>query len=197
MNWRADPVACVLRLKDQRGCAVLSGRAEVMGRSTKVTRVDTPKGARYEWGHLYVRADGKPGQQRTLYAGINNTGHHAVETPEMTPEHANVMADLLRAAYVNADGLSCGGQTILEVVWGELMAVTERLMTGQDTEDDVGAARALAWVIAIMQNPYRPNVDSVREQVMERMDEHQVSEPPSPAPSRRTPRAARRRRVQR
>lgn len=168
-----------------------------MSRTTLVHRDETPEGTRYEWGHLFVRVHGKPGQQRTIYAGVNNTGHHAIETPAMSPEHANVMSDLLRAAYVNA-GSSCGGKSLYDLMWDEMMVVTERLIAyGEDADpDDVGGARMLAWVIAVMQNPYLPNVDSVREQVMERWErEDRTPEPDPPVPAQRRPRVTRRRRA--
>lgn len=172
-----------------------------MSRTTLVHRQETPEGARYEWGHLYVRTEGNPGDLRTMYAGVNNTGHHAVETPGMSPEHANVMSDLLRAAVVNAGGSSCGGKTLYDMIWDEMMVVTDRLIGAGDQADpdDVGAARSLAWVIAVMQNPYLPNVDAVREQVMERWErEDQAASAyvaASPATQRATP--AERRRARR
>jgi hypothetical protein len=193
-NWLADPVACAIRLKNESGCAVLAGRNEVMSRTTLVHRHEGHDGVRYEWGHLFVRTKGVPGQQRTMYAGVNLTGDQTVELAGLTPEHANVLSDLLRAAVVNAGGTSCGGQSLYDMVWDEMMSITERLMTGQEAEDDVGAARAIAWVLAVMQNPYLPNVDAVREQVMERWDNEQAANPESPKPTRaQSARVARRR----
>ncbi len=168
-NWLADATKCALRLQNERGCNILMGRSEVMSRTTLVHRQDTEKGARYEWGHLYVATDGKPGQQRSMRVGVNGQTK-ATELPAMNPEHANVLSDLLRAAVVNAGGTSCGGKSLYELVWEEMMAILERLMTGQEAEDDVGAARAIAWVLAVMQNPYLPNVDAVRQQAMEKWE---------------------------
>jgi hypothetical protein len=173
-NWLADPVACAVRLKTERGCQILAGRTEAMSRTTLVHRQETPKGARYEWGHLFVETVGKPGQQRKMRAGVTEpaTGRSTSTTGTswLDPEHANVLSDLLRAAVVNAGGTSCGGKTLYDMVWDEMMLTLERLMTGQQSEDDVGAARALAYVLAIMQNPYLPNVDAVREQAMEKWE---------------------------
>ena len=142
-----------------------------MSRTTLVHREDTPKGASYQWGHLFVNVKGKPGQQRQMEIGLHHNGAQSTVLGPLSPEHANVMSDLLRAAYVNAGGSACGGKSLYEMVWEEMMAITDRLMTGQESEDDVGAARAIAWVIAVMQNPYLPSVDSVREQVMARWEE--------------------------
>ena len=144
-----------------------------MSRTTRVVRDETPKGARYEWGHLFVETLGKPGQQRTMRAGTfrkEGTVVSEVVTEWLNPEHANVMSDLLRAAVVNAGGSSCGGKTLYEMVWDELDVITERLMAGEGAEDDVGAARGIAYIIAVMQNPYLPNIDNIKEQAMDRWE---------------------------
>jgi len=142
-----------------------------MSRYTKVKRTETRTGALYEAGALFVRTQGKPGQQRTMYAGVNRTGHHAIELGALNPEEANQMSDLLRAAYANSGGSACGGKSLYEMIWDEMMAVTDRLMTDTAAEDDVGAARAIAYILAMIQNPYRPNVEDVRTQVMDRWEE--------------------------
>lgn len=196
-NWLADPGACAIKAI-KKGCNVLTGREETMSRITKVSRSETPKGSRYEFGNLFVEVEGKPGENRRMRAGSEETigrNTNTVGTSWLNPEQANTMSDLLRAAYVNAGGSACGGKTLLEVFWDEMMVVTERLMTDQAAEDDVGAARSLAWVIATIQNPYRPNVDSVRDQVMTRWEaENQEQEEEQPKPTRAQLRAARRRR---
>jgi hypothetical protein len=161
-----------------------------MSRTTLVHRDETPEGARYEWGHLYVAVYGKPGEVRTFVPGENGNPHDGMH---LSTEHANVMSDLLRAAVVNAGGSSCGGKTLYDMMWDEMMVVTDRLIgAGEDKDpDDVGAARSLAWVIAVMQNPYLPNVDSVREQVMERWEREDAAEAAYVAASPVTRRAGR------
>lgn len=168
-----------------------------MSRTTLVHRQETEQGARFEWGHLFVRVDGKPGQQRFIVPGEHDEKGNERGQMRLSPEHANVMSDLLRAAYVNA-GSSCGGQSLYDMMWDEMMAVTDRLIGDGDQADpdDVGGARMLAWVIAVMQNPYLPNVDAVREQVMERWErEDRTPEPTPPASAQRRPRVTRRRRA--
>lgn len=139
-----------------------------MSRTTRVLRTETAGGARYEAGQLHVRTVGKPGQQRTMFAGV---GARADELGPLTPTQTNEMSDLLRAAFANAGGEHCGGKSLYEMVWDELMAITDRLMTDSAAEDDVGAARGIAYVLAIMQNPYRPNVEAIKEQAMDRWEE--------------------------
>lgn len=172
-NWLADPVACAIRLKDERGCNILAGRNEVLSRSTRVHMTEEPGGVtRWAWGHMHTRRVGN---------GISlNDG------PEMMVEHANVASDLLRAAYANAGTHECGGKTMLELFWDELMAVYERLMTGQDAEEDVGLAQGIAFCIAVACNPYIPDIDAVRAQAAERW-EAMEAEPPAHT---RTPKTA-------
>lgn len=174
-NWLADPVACAIRLKTERGCAVLWGRGQAMSRITNVVRNETPGGAEYRWGHLFVRTEGRPGQQRTMYAGVNKTGHHGIELPGITPEHANALSDLLRAAYANSGGSHCGGKTLYQMIWDEMDIVLDRLMEDGDADpEDVGAARAVAYIIAIMRNPYRPDIEAVKQEAMERWEARDV-----------------------
>jgi hypothetical protein len=169
-NWKADPVACAIRLKTERGCTILAGRNEVMSRSTICYRTEEPDGVYWRHGHLYARREGgvRGDPKERIVAGrtTDSTGR-SVEL-SFLGEHANTMSDLLRAAYSNNGGHSCGGTSLYEMIWDEMMTITDRLMTGQEAEDDVGAARATAYVLAIMQNPYRPNVDAVKEQVMDK-----------------------------
>lgn len=173
MNWLADATKCAIRLKNESGCTILAGRAEVTGRSTKLHRTEEEGRTFWRWGHVYaVETKDTASGQRTIRAGASADGTRFAETPALLPEAANALSDALRAAYVQAGSSDCGGETIMELIWREMLVVTDRLISeGEDASpDDVGAARSLAWVLAVMQNPYLPNVDSVREQVMERWE---------------------------
>lgn len=68
---------------------------------------------------------------------------------------------------------SCAGKSIQELMWDELMAVYERLVTGAEAADgrDPGRAEGMAAMLAIVQNPYKPNIDLIREQAAQRWDE--------------------------
>lgn len=63
-----------------------------------------------------------------------------------------------------------GGPTLLEALWNEMDRLMEALMTGTDAEDggDKHRAQELAWVIAIVTNPYDPSVDRIRAEAMDR-----------------------------
>lgn len=176
MNWLADATKCAIRLKNESGCTILAGRAEVTGRSTKLHRTEEEGRTFWRWGHVYaVEAKDTANGQRTIRAGASADGTRFAETPALLPEAANALADALRAAYVQAGSSDCGGETIMELIWREMLVVTDRIIGVQESGEepfhgDLGEARALAWVLAVMQNPYLPNVDSVREQVMERWE---------------------------
>lgn len=187
VNWLADPVACAVRLKTERGCNVLMARSEVLSRATRCVRTEKHDGVYWRWGHLWTRRSESEGVQITL-------GDDYEDSLSFSTEHANVASDLLRAAYVNAGSGDCGGKTILEMLWAELDAVMDRLMS-EPAEDgrDPGRAEGVAYCIAVMQNPYLPNIDAVRDQAMDRWEQQQAAPaPPAPAKDRAAMRRARR-----
>lgn len=63
-----------------------------------------------------------------------------------------------------------GGPTLLEALWAEMDRLMEALMTESDAEDGGDRFRAaeLAWVLAIVSNPYNPSVDAIRAETMRR-----------------------------
>jgi hypothetical protein len=65
------------------------------------------------------------------------------------------------------------GRSILEMLWEELMSISERLYTGAEAEDgrDPGRAEGVAFCIAVMTNPYAPNIEAVRAEVVRRWNE--------------------------
>lgn len=67
------------------------------------------------------------------------------------------------------------GPSILELLWQELMSVCDRLYTGAEAEDgrDPGRAEGVAFAIAVMTNPYKPDIEEVRAEVARRWKEEQ------------------------
>jgi hypothetical protein len=65
------------------------------------------------------------------------------------------------------------GATLLEALWSEMDRLMEGLMTDQDAEDGGDRYRAaeLAWVLALVSQPYAPNVDAIRTEAMRRWNE--------------------------
>jgi hypothetical protein len=88
-----------------------------------------------------------------------------------------------------------GGPTLLEALWAEMDRLMEALMTGVTNDEDLCGrkdcgdlsafpcehedngdkyrAQELAWVIAIVTNPYDPSMDQVRAEAMRRWEESQ------------------------
>lgn len=197
-NWLADPVACAIRLKEKAGCIILAGRNEVMSRSTRAVRTEEPEGPRWSWGHISATRD-KRGIRLAVTEEVNSKVTNTQYSAPLSPHHATVASDLLRAAAVDAGGSACGGKTILELLWDELDSIMERLMTGTEADDerDPGRAEGVAYAIAVMQNPYLPSIDAVREKAMERWEEAQAADPPrqTPAEGAQVKRRPRRRRA--
>lgn len=80
-----------------------------------------------------------------------------------------------RMEIAAAAGESCGGKSIIEMLEDELDTVIDRLMTGAAAGDgrDPGRAEGVAFALAVMQNPYRPNINSVKNDAMVRWEESQ------------------------
>lgn len=182
-NWLVDPNTCVARFKKSEGsCIILAGRNEVLSRSTRVYRTVDGEGTKRErttWkaGNVEVLREGEDARRTNgkpnLRLRIWQTAREATTSHPLLPAEAILASDVLRAAAVSAGGSACGGQTLLELMWEELMTIVDRLMTGQQAEDerDPGRAEGMAYAIAIMQNPYRPNWQGVRDQAVERWEE--------------------------
>jgi len=64
------------------------------------------------------------------------------------------------------------GKSIFEMMWDELDTVVSRLMLdGEGYEDqDKGAALGIATCLAIMINPYAPDIGAVRTEAMRRWE---------------------------
>lgn len=143
-------------------------------KATRVVFTKDSKG-RKQWafGHVHATRTNKGIALKVFETPSSYTGTHP-----LSPQEATYAADVLRAAVSDTDGKACAGKSILELLWDELMTVLDRLMTEGTAEDgkDPGRAEGLAYAIAVMSNPYLPNVDSVREQAMDRWYEENGDE---------------------
>ncbi len=86
---------------------------------------------------------------------------------ELEVQEVTLKSDLYPAVY--------GGPTLLEALWSEMDTLMERMMTGQSAEDgrDPGRAEMLGWVLAIVTNGYRPDINAIRKEAMRRFREGQ------------------------
>lgn len=165
-NFLADPFECLARtniVKDP--CKILFERSDAMAKPTAVVYSKERQGNRYSFGNVSTLRE--PGKGITL--SVRTSPQRSIETPVMTSQDAMHAADCLRAAVANVGGLTCVGKSITELAWDELMKVVDRLMYQEERDDnDVGLAVGMATIIAIMENPYLPNIGSVRERATER-----------------------------
>lgn len=174
-EWLVDPMPCVQRAKPwKEACAVMTSRNEATMTTTRVVFTKDSKGRR-EWafGHVYAHRDDKGVTLKVYDTPTSYTGTHA-----LSPTEAQYAADVLRAAVADVDGKACAGKSIRDLVWDGLMLVLDRLMTGQEAADgkDPGRAEGMAFALAVFQNPYRPNIEAVREEAMERWYEENDDE---------------------
>lgn len=66
----------------------------------------------------------------------------------------------------------CGGKSIVGMLETELDTIVERIMNGAEAADgrDPGRAEGIATALAVFFNPYRPDLDSVRQAAMDRYE---------------------------
>lgn len=70
--------------------------------------------------------------------------------------------------------VTCAGKSILEMMEIELDEVMERLMLNGGLPNDVGAAQGIATCLAIIKNPYYPNIDSIKAEAVIRWEVRQA-----------------------
>lgn len=78
---------------------------------------------------------------------------------------------------VSMSNVDCSGRSIVEMLEDELDAVIDQLMEAgsEATEGEKGRAMGLSTAIAIIRNPYAPNVRSAKAQAMARWDSRQAA----------------------
>lgn len=170
-EWLVDPVPCVQRAKPWREpCAVMTSRNETNVKTTRVVYSVERKGTkrqqeRWAFGHVAATRDTEGIRLEVGTLGANHTS----TSPALLPQHAIYAADALRAAVAQTDGKACAGKSIQELVMEELLTVIDRLMAEGEAEDgrDPGRAEGLAFALAVFQNPYRPNIEAIKEQAMD------------------------------
>ncbi len=66
-----------------------------------------------------------------------------------------------------------GGPTLLEALWDEMDRLMEGLMTKADAADggDKFRAEELGFIIAVVTNPYRPDINAIRKEALRRFKE--------------------------
>lgn len=92
---------------------------------------------------------------------------HGRTRPTSNPDNLQLWRDV--------PGGAVSAPTILQTLWGELDRIVERLLAGPDAvaEDgrDQGRAEGVAYCIAVMTNPYQPDIEAVKTECMRRYRE--------------------------
>jgi hypothetical protein len=158
----ADPLACLRHIDDSGGCRLTAERSDYMSairrREPKVAEVNGE-------GHIEPQSELDVRHLRVALA----RWVHPKDVDRAVKRL--VKADSLRP--IRPASQACQGKSILEMLWEELDAIVERLMAGGNDEDDKGKAQGVAWAIALVQNPYLPDIEHVRAEAMDRWEADQ------------------------
>jgi hypothetical protein len=111
-------------------------------------------------------------QQTYGIVGAATTAEAAMQLGQPTPLPLSVHTTQLHRPDLRP---IYGGETLIEALWSEMDRLMEGLMTESDAEDGGDRYRAaeLAWVLAIVTNPYNPSVDAIRAETVKRWEEAQ------------------------
>lgn len=158
-KFLADARACLAHIDQRGGCRITAERADLMAK---------PK------HHAPLVAEPGPDGVITPVSELNEQDLTVALARHVYPK------DIKRAVgrLTKVNGLRplrpasqvCSGKSILDLLWEELDAVVERLMARAAGEDDKGKAQGVAYAIAVILNPYLPNVEAVRDQAMLRWE---------------------------
>lgn len=124
---------------------------------------------RFKLGNITAVRDPRYGVELT----VRTSKARSTSLPFVKPELMEQIAEVARAAAVNAGGAKLVGPTILATMWEEMDAICDRIFSGQEAEDGGDRFRAsqMAWVIAYFTNPYGPNVKAIKLEAKRRWEE--------------------------
>jgi hypothetical protein len=161
-KWLADPRACLAHIDSSGACRLTAERADMKARPGP----QEPK----------VAPVGKDGTIKPM-SELNRKHLRIALARHVHPDDVDravkrlVKADSLRP--LRPASQACRGKSILEMLWEELDAIVERLMAGAASEEDKGRAQGVAYAIAVIENPYLPSVERIREEAMDRWEADQ------------------------
>jgi hypothetical protein len=114
-----------------------------------------------QWCDLFIDLDRSNGDSMRMHL-TRNAGEAIIES---------LHAALHVGAAVN----------VQEELWTQLDEITAALLDGTAEEDDRGRAQGLAMALAVIVNPYAPNVDSIRALALQRAGvEPETEDEPDP-----------------
>jgi len=167
---RADPHCCLTDIHaDRERCVVLSEREQAMARTPRTTpppRSRPQPTARVLSGEdrveLVTTADVVATVPRDATYLVDDNTVGVLLWAQEVPGFWQALQRTVKS--------DCAGKSIIKLLEDELDVVVERLMSGAEAETDRGFALGLAHALATFFNPYKPNIDAVREAAMERYD---------------------------
>lgn len=158
-NWLADPRACLAHIDSNGTCGLTQERSDMKAKPRHADPVVAS-----------TDADG-------TIAPVSELNAKLVRVALARHVHP---ADLDRAVkrVTKVNGLRpirpasqvCAGKSILDMLWNELDSIVERLMADADAEQDKGMAVGVAYAIAVIENPYLPDIERVRSEAMVRWE---------------------------
>jgi hypothetical protein len=101
------------------------------------------------------------------------TKTQAVTWREMKPEHTEILAEVARAAAVNAGGSRLAGQSLIEGLWKKMDEIVAPIFEGDYTDEDKARAEVMTWVLAYFTNPYKIDTRAIKFAAKERWERAQ------------------------
>lgn len=103
----------------------------------------------------------------------------------VTSERDRIMSRKSQTLAPSSADNSCAGRSILDILWDKVDETVSMIMEAEDSayesDDDAipsdgvqdklaGRAEGLCMAIAIIRNPYRPDLDAIKDEAMSRYE---------------------------
>lgn len=136
----------------------------------KIERIERNRQIRWRLGKFTAIRDGNQ-----LTEVVYQVGKVQSRTlSRFSIEDLEDLAEIARAAAVNAGGSKLAGKSLIDGLWEELDGICDRIFSGVEDTGDRDRADQMAWVIAYFTNPYRverEDVVAIKKQAKARWEE--------------------------
>lgn len=163
----ADARACLAHIEGGQGCRITAERSGLMAKPA-ARKPKVPKPRQAEGAEQGVIEPVCEINRKELRLHLARVVH-----PDDLTRAVNRVVKVNGLRPLRPASQACSGKSILELLWEELDRIVERIMADAGDEDDKGRALGTAYSIAVIQNPYRPNIEAVRREAMERWEADQ------------------------
>jgi hypothetical protein len=158
-KYKADPRACLAHIDDHGTCKLTAERGAMKSKP----KAAEPKVARPN-AEGFIEVESELDERAIRVALARHVHPDDVKRAVKRVMKVNGLRPLRPASQV------CKGKSILEMMWEELDAIVERLMGGGAAEEDTGRAQGVAYAIAVIENPYLPDMERIRNEAMDRWE---------------------------